>query len=77
MKLFKQVYYFFFKPSYRYPTREEIESVDFEYHDTLKDLLLYDQGKLKKVDSLTARPGSLRKYCQKRGFLQPQFQQKM
>jgi hypothetical protein len=69
MNFIKKIYYRFFGPCYRYPTNQEIQNVDFKYQQTLKDLHLYDQGELEDLDN-TARLGSLREYCQKRGHLQ-------
>jgi hypothetical protein len=62
----KKLFEFFTgKKTYRRPTREEIHSVDFKFDKTLKDLLLYDKGKLRQLDRPT-KSGGLRDYLRTR-----------
>ena len=51
---------------YRKPTKDEIRAVDFKFQKTLRDLDLYDKGKLKNLDC-TAGHGGLQTYRKKRG----------
>ena len=56
---------FSFSRQYRRPTMDEINSVNFRHGKALKDLWLYDQGKLKRLDN-SIDPRRLQNYLRER-----------